>query len=49
MKLVVLDGFTLNLGDLNWLELNSLGKLVVYDRPILMRSLNEQQKLSTGY
>ena len=32
MKLVVLDGFTLNPGDLNWSELSSLGELVVYDR-----------------
>jgi glycerate dehydrogenase len=32
MKLVVLDGFTLNPGDLNWDELSKLGDLVVYER-----------------
>jgi glycerate dehydrogenase len=32
MKLVVLDGHTLNPGDLNWDELGSLGELTVYDR-----------------
>lgn len=32
MKLVVLDGFTLNPGDLNWVELQAFGELIVYDR-----------------
>lgn len=32
MKIVVLDGFTLNPGDLSWESLNSLGELVVYER-----------------
>lgn len=32
MKIVVLDGFTLNPGDLSWKALKTLGKLVVYDR-----------------
>ncbi|SEN29245.1 D-2-hydroxyacid dehydrogenase [Paenibacillus sp. OV219] len=32
MKIVVLDGYTLNPGDLNWDEIGSLGELVVYDR-----------------
>ncbi|RAP76315.1 D-2-hydroxyacid dehydrogenase [Paenibacillus montanisoli] len=32
MKIVVLDGYTLNPGDLNWDELGKLGELVVYDR-----------------
>ncbi|KRF35826.1 D-2-hydroxyacid dehydrogenase [Paenibacillus sp. Soil787] len=32
MQIVVLDGYTLNPGDLDWSELDSLGKLVVYDR-----------------
>ena len=32
MKIVVLDGYTLNPGDLDWKELESLGELVVYDR-----------------
>jgi glycerate dehydrogenase len=31
-KIVVLDGFTLNPGDLNWDELNSLGPCAIYDR-----------------
>jgi glycerate dehydrogenase len=32
MKLVVLDGYTMNPGDLSWDDLGSLGELTVYDR-----------------
>ena len=32
MKIVVLDGYTLNPGDLSWASLEALGKLTVYDR-----------------
>ncbi|MBU3172565.1 D-2-hydroxyacid dehydrogenase [Clostridium estertheticum] len=32
MKIVVLDGFTLNPGDLSWKEFEKLGELKVYDR-----------------
>lgn len=32
MKIVVLDGYTLNPGDLNWSELEKLGNCVIYDR-----------------
>jgi glycerate dehydrogenase len=32
MKIVVLDGYTLNPGDLSWHGLKTLGDLVVYDR-----------------
>lgn len=32
MKMVVLDGYTLNPGDLSWEGLESLGELTVYDR-----------------
>lgn len=32
MKIVVLDGYTLNPGDLSWDEMRSLGELVVYER-----------------
>lgn len=32
MKIVVLDGYTLNPGDLSWDELAALGECVVYDR-----------------
>lgn len=31
-KIVVLDGYTLNPGDLNWSKLEALGELKVYDR-----------------
>ena len=31
-KIVVLDGYTANPGDLSWAELASLGALTVYDR-----------------
>jgi glycerate dehydrogenase len=32
MKVVILDGYTVNPGDLNWDEMASLGELDVYDR-----------------
>ncbi len=32
MKIVVLDGYTLNPGDMSWDEMGLLGELVVYDR-----------------
>ena len=32
MKIVVLDGFTLNPGDLSWEELKKIGNLTVFDR-----------------
>lgn len=32
MKIVVLDGYTLNPGDLSWDELKALGELTVYER-----------------
>ena len=32
MKIIVLDGYTLNPGDLSWTELEKLGDLTVYDR-----------------
>lgn len=32
MKIVVLDGYTLNPGDLDWSELNALGDVHLYDR-----------------
>ena len=35
MKIVVLDGYTENPGDLSWAELAKLGDLVVYDRTSL--------------
>ncbi|MBU3098180.1 MULTISPECIES: D-2-hydroxyacid dehydrogenase [Clostridium] len=35
MKIVVLDGFTLNPGDLSWEEFEKLGELKVYDRTSL--------------
>ena len=32
MKIVVLDGYTLNPGDLSWAPLESLGELQAYER-----------------
>jgi glycerate dehydrogenase len=32
MKIVVLDGYTLNPGDLSWKELDELGEVVIFDR-----------------
>lgn len=38
MKLVVLDGYTLNPGDLSWKQLEAFGELVVYDRTAFDRN-----------
>jgi glycerate dehydrogenase len=35
MKIVVLDGFTLNPGDLSWQSLQGLGETVIYDRTMM--------------
>ncbi|MEE3445525.1 MAG: D-2-hydroxyacid dehydrogenase, partial [Prevotella sp.] len=32
MKIVILDGYTANPGDLSWKGLEALGELTVYDR-----------------
>ena len=40
MKLVVLDGYTLNPGDLSWSGLEKLGELTVYDR-----TLNDDEEI----
>src|SRR3954454_15785495 len=32
MKIVVLDGYALNPGDLSWGDLQKLGEVIVYDR-----------------
>ena len=32
MKIVILDGYTANPGDLSWEALEGLGELTVYDR-----------------
>ena len=34
MKIVVLDGYAANPGDLSWDELKSLGECIVYDRTV---------------
>lgn len=35
MKIVVLDGYTLNPGDLSWASLEAMGETVIYDRTSL--------------
>ena len=42
MKIVVLDGYTENPGDLSWVELEKLGDVTVYDRTSLT---NEQEAI----
>ena len=46
MNIVVLDGYTLNPGDLSWDELNDLGDVTIYDRTskdeIIGRSVNAE-------
>lgn len=41
MKIVVLDGYTLNPGDLDWKELEAIGECTVYDRT----SLTDEQEI----
>ena len=40
MKILVLDGFALNPGDLSWKGIKELGTLVVYDRTEQARIVN---------
>ena len=46
MNIVVLDGYTLNPGDLSWEELNELGNVTIYDRTsaddLIERSINAE-------
>ena len=46
MKVVVLDGYTLNPGDLSWKELEELGDVAIYDRTspcdVIARSLGAE-------
>src|SRR5438034_3478331 len=46
MNIIVLDGFTLNPGDLNWDELKSLGPCEIYERTnpaeLLSRAANAE-------
>jgi len=46
MNIVVLDGYTLNPGDLSWDELNDLGNVTIYDRTnkdmVINRSANAE-------
>ncbi|KAA6321982.1 glycerate dehydrogenase [termite gut metagenome] len=50
MKITVLDGYTLNPGDLDWHELHSLGECAIYDRTppdkVLERSQNAEALLT---
>lgn len=43
MKIVVLDGYTLNPGDLSWTDLAALGELQVYDRTTPEELLNRSE------
>ena len=56
MKIVVLDGYTENPGDLSWAGLEALGELTVYDRTsltdeeeVIQRSIRFIALLATGY
>lgn len=42
MKMVVLDGYTLNPGDISWEELEKFGVLKIYDRTTYGRSQEDQ-------
>lgn len=43
MKIVVLDGYTLNPGDLSWAELEALGECSIYDRTPAAETLTRAQ------
>lgn len=43
MKIVVLDGYTLNPGDLSWKEIEALGECIVYDRTPADRVIERSQ------
>ena len=43
MRIVVLDGHTLNPGDLSWGELQSLGDCTIYDRTIPAETIERAQ------
>ena len=44
MKIVVLDGYGLNPGDLSWEEMQALGELTVYDRTAPAELLERQYR-----
>ena len=48
MKIVVLDGYTLNPGDLSWEGLDKLGELTVFDRTI-KETAAEPVDIRVGY
>ncbi|MGM9573460.1 MAG: D-2-hydroxyacid dehydrogenase [Hominicoprocola sp.] len=54
MKIVVLDGYTENPGDLSWAELEKLGELTVYDRtsyaeaPIIAERIGDAEIVITN-
>lgn len=43
MKIVILDGYTLNPGDLSWEKLQSIGEVTVYDRTALVDIITRAQ------
>lgn len=54
MKIVVLDGYTENPGDLSWAELEKLGQLTVYDRtayeesPLIVQCIGDAEVIVTN-
>ena len=54
MKIVVLDGYTENPGDLSWGELEKLGEVTVYDRtsyeeaPIIAERISDAEIVITN-
>ena len=54
MKIVVLDGYTENPGDLSWDELGKLGELTVYDRtsyveaPVIAERIGDAEVVITN-
>ncbi len=45
MRIIVLDGYTLNPGDLSWEQLQLLGECVIYDRT----TVNETVTRALGF
>jgi glycerate dehydrogenase len=49
MEIVVLDGYTLNPGDLSWSEVEKLGKLTVYDRTLPDETVSRAQEATAVF
>ena len=45
MKIVILDGYTENPGDLSWEGFENLGELTVYDRTPVEKTIEDRKSV----